>query len=48
MLDFSLVSLTQVSVHQIGNKTNGEPLLISKETLTDRDPDLEELLLQYS
>jgi hypothetical protein len=47
MLDFSLVSLTQVSVHQIGNKTNGEPLLISKETLTDRDPDLEELLLQY-
>ncbi|MCF8426017.1 MAG: nucleoid-associated protein [Bacteroidia bacterium] len=47
MIDFSLVSLAEVSVHQIGNKTNGESLIVSKEPLAEKDEKLEELLLQY-
>lgn len=47
MLDFSLVSLAEVSVHQIGNKTNGESLIISKEKVDNKEEKLEELLLQY-
>lgn len=47
MLDFSLLTLSAVSVHQIGNKTNGEPIIISKETVSNKDEKLEELLLQY-
>ncbi len=47
MLDFSLVTLAEVSVHQIGNKTNGESLILSKEKIDDKDEKLEELLLQY-
>ncbi|MCG9880469.1 MAG: nucleoid-associated protein [Bacteroidia bacterium] len=47
MLDFSLVSLNAVSVHQTGNKTNGEPLIISKETVAKPDENLENILLKY-
>jgi hypothetical protein len=47
MLDFSLVTLAEVSVHQIGNKTNGDSLILSKEKIQEKDEKLEELLLQY-
>lgn len=47
MLDFSLVSLNRVSVHQTGNKTNGESLIISKETIDKADEKLENILLSY-
>ena len=46
-LDFSLVRIDRVSVHQTGNKTNGESLVLSKETIAERDEQLEDLLLQY-
>ncbi len=47
MLDFSLVSLKTVSVHQTGNKTNGEPLIISKTPIVNLDENLENILLKY-
>ncbi len=47
MLDFSLVSIKQLSVHQTGNKQNGEPLLLSKQAVAEIDDDLEAHLLSY-
>jgi len=47
MLDFSLVTLKTVSVHQTGNKTNGEPLLVSKAPISNVDENLENILLKY-
>lgn len=47
MLDFSLVSIKQLSVHQTGNKQNGEPLLLSKQAVAEIDEDLEAHLLSY-
>lgn len=47
MIDFSMCSLNQLSVHQVGNKTNGESISLSKQPLSEIDEKLDELLLQY-
>ncbi len=47
MLDFSLCSIKHLSVHQTGNKQNGEPLLLSKQSVAALDEDLEAHLLSY-
>lgn len=36
-----------LSVHRVGNKTNGENLILSNEPVKEKDEKLEELLLQY-
>lgn len=47
MLDFTNCNIELVSVHNIGNKTNGENLLLSKNIIDIKDIKLRELLLRY-
>lgn len=47
MLDFTNSNIDKVIVHQVGNKTNGEELLLSNNVLDTQDLRLRELLIQY-
>ncbi len=47
MIDYTKSKLEQVSVHRIGNKTNGEELHLSKTLLDISDSKIEELLSIY-
>lgn len=47
MLDYSNCELEQLTVHQIGNKTNEEALRLSENPMDIGDAELRELLLQY-
>jgi len=47
MLDYTNCFINQISVHQVGNKTNEEDLHLSKTPLDNSDNILKELLLQY-
>ncbi len=47
MIDYSNSSLDKVSVHQVGNKNNGDDILISKKTLDTSDPIIRDLLQKY-
>lgn len=47
MIDYSSCRLEKVSAHQVGNKTAGEDVKISKSPLNISDPKLQELLLKY-
>src|SRR5262245_5722293 len=47
MIDFSNATLDKVSVHQVGNKNNGEDILISKKTLDISDPVMRDLLMKF-
>lgn len=47
MIDFSTCTISQLSAHEVGNKTNGEQLYASREPLNIEDARLQELLLQY-
>ncbi len=47
MLDYSNTSIQKVSVHQVGNKTNGEQLKFSKSTLDVSDDKLHSLLRKF-
>lgn len=47
MLDYSVSTLDEVSVHRVGNKNNEEELLISKHRLDISDRTVEELLQKY-
>ncbi len=47
MLDYTNCNIDKVSVHHVGNKTNGEEILLSKKTLDISDSKLRELLFQY-
>jgi hypothetical protein len=44
MLDFSLCTIQTLSVHQTGNKQNGESLVLSKQPIAN----LEEELSNYT
>lgn len=47
MINFTNCSIEDVSVHHIGNKTNGEELILSKSPLDTSETRLRELLLRY-
>lgn len=47
MIDPASSSIQQISVHYIGNKTNGEDLIVSKTPLATVNNQLQELLLRY-
>ncbi|MFY9309382.1 MAG: nucleoid-associated protein [Bacteroidia bacterium] len=47
MLDYTNCTINKVSVHHVGNKTNGEDLVLSKSTLDISDTDVKELLLRF-
>lgn len=47
MIDYSVSTLDEVSAHRVGNKNNGEDLLISKTRLDISDKAIEELLHKY-
>jgi len=47
MIDYSNSSVDKVSAHQVGNKNNGEDILISKSMLDTSDPVMRELLQKY-
>lgn len=47
MIDLSNTSIGQVAVHQVGNKTNGESLILSQAALEKQDEQLEGLLGRY-
>ena len=47
MLITSNTTLQHVSVHQVGNKTNGEDLIISKQEMDISDENLNERLKQF-
>ncbi len=47
MIDSTNTQIVNISVHHIGNKTNGERLVHSKEELDLKDKKLEELLFQF-
>jgi len=47
MLDHSVSTLDEVSVHRVGNKNNDEELLISKHRLDISDKSVEELLQKF-
>lgn len=47
MLNYTDCNITSVSVHHIGNKTNGEELLISGSALDIADLRLQELLIRF-
>lgn len=46
-IDFSTSNITHVSVHEVGNKNNGEQLYATTEPLTIEDEDLLEALNHY-
>jgi hypothetical protein len=47
MIDYSNCSIDKISVHRIGNKTNGEELHLSNSLLDISDNKVRELLLKY-
>ena len=47
MIDYTHTSISKVSVHQVGNKTNGEQLKLSKTTLDASDDKLHSLLKKF-
>lgn len=47
MIDSSSASLDIISVHHVGNKNNGEDILISKHPLDSVSPDTDTLLKKY-
>ncbi|NVO09091.1 MAG: nucleoid-associated protein [Bacteroidales bacterium] len=47
MLDFTNCNLGKVIVHQVGNKTNDEDIVLSKSLLETNDSRLRELLIKY-
>ncbi len=47
MLDYTNCYINQISVHQVGNKTNEEDLHLSKSPLENTNDVLKDLLLQY-
>lgn len=47
MLDYTNCTINKVSVHHVGNKTNGENLVLSKSPLDISDTELKELLLRF-
>ncbi|MBL7890223.1 MAG: nucleoid-associated protein [Bacteroidia bacterium] len=47
MIDYSNCSIEHVSVHHIGNKTNGEDLILSKSPLDISDEQLKDLLMRF-
>jgi hypothetical protein len=47
MLDYSNCTIEKLAVHQVGNKTNGEELLLSKDPVSISDDNLYELLLRF-
>ena len=47
MLEYSQTSIQKVSVHQVGNKTNGEQLRLSKSMLNASDDKLHGLLKKF-
>ena len=47
MVNFAHCEVAQVSVHQVGNKTNDENMILSKTTLDVSDEKLRELLFEF-
>jgi hypothetical protein len=47
MIDSSNSTLEKVSVHRVGNKNNGEDILVSKKTLDISDPVMRDLLQKF-
>ncbi|XQP83894.1 MAG: nucleoid-associated protein [Candidatus Pollutiaquabacter aromativorans] len=47
MIDYTNTDIEKVSVHTVGNKTNGEELLLSKSLLDTSDLRVKELLFKY-
>lgn len=47
MIDYSVSTLDEVSAHRVGNKNNGEDLLVSRSRLDISDKLVEELLHKY-
>ncbi len=47
MVDYSNCKLEKVAVHQVGNKTNGEELELSKSLLDIEDEKLNQLLINF-
>ena len=47
MIDHSVATLDIVSVHQVGNKNNGEDILLSKHPLDANGQETEALLKKY-
>ena len=47
MIDYSNAKILKVSVHEVGNRTNGEQLNLSKTLLDISDNGLKELLMQF-
>lgn len=47
MIDYSVCTLDEVSVHRVGNRQNEEELLISKHRLDLNDKTVEEMLKKY-
>lgn len=47
MLNYSSATLSSISAHTIGNKTNGEDLIVSKNVLEIEDDELRERMMTY-
>ncbi|HRH65402.1 MAG TPA: nucleoid-associated protein [Bacteroidia bacterium] len=47
MIDYSTCALEKVAVHQVGNKVNGEDLVLSKTILDISDDKLKQLLINF-
>jgi hypothetical protein len=47
MIDFTRAELTHITVHDVGNKNNGEELTLSEKPLTFKDDFIKETLLRY-
>lgn len=47
MIDFSSTRITSLSIHRVGNDTNGESLVLSENELNVGDTFLHDLLLRY-
>lgn len=47
MIDLNNTTIQQVAVHHIGNKTNGESIILSKDTIDFEDEKLKDLLAVY-
>lgn len=47
MIDVNNTTIQQVAVHHIGNKTNGESMMLSKDTIDVEDDKLKDVLSSY-
>lgn len=47
MIDYGYCEIENISAHQVGNKTNEEPLLLSERTLDSSNETIKELLIRY-